>query len=66
MENLLGKTLEEVEILAVQELGVCKDDMYFDIINDIRDTLNNDELYFEFDFSLLYNDMFRNVIKYEK
>ena len=33
-KRYLGKTLEEVEILAVQELGVCKDDMYFDVIED--------------------------------
>lgn len=39
---------------------------YFDIINDIRDTLNYEELYFEFDFNILNNDMFRSVIKYEK
>ena len=30
----LGKTLEEVEVLAVSELGVAKDDMYFDVISD--------------------------------
>lgn len=28
-----GKTLQEVEELAVQELGVCKDDLYFDILS---------------------------------
>ena len=33
-KRYLGKSLEEVEILAVQDLGVCKDDMYFDVIND--------------------------------
>ena len=33
-KRYLGKSLEEVEILAVQELGVCKDDMYFDVIED--------------------------------
>jgi spoIIIJ-associated protein len=29
-----GKTLEEVEILAVQDLGVCKDDLYFDTLEE--------------------------------
>ena len=33
-KRYLGKSLEEVETLAVQELGVCKDDMYFDVICD--------------------------------
>ena len=30
----LGKTLEEVEVLAVNDLGVAKDDMYFDVISE--------------------------------
>ena len=30
----LGKTLEEVEVLAVSDLGVAKEDMYFDVISD--------------------------------
>ena len=29
-----GKTLAEVEELAVTELGVSKDDMYFDVISE--------------------------------
>lgn len=29
-----GKTLQEVEKLAVADLGVCKDDMYFDVLSD--------------------------------
>lgn len=29
-----GKTLQEVEKLAVTDLGVCKDDMYFDVLSD--------------------------------
>lgn len=29
-----GKTLQEVEELAVADLGVCKDDLYFDILSD--------------------------------
>ena len=29
-----GKSLQEVEELAVKELGVAKDDMYFDVISD--------------------------------
>lgn len=29
-----GKTLQEVEQLAVLELGVCKDDLYFDILSE--------------------------------
>ena len=33
-KRYLGKSLQEVETLAVQELGVCKDDMYFDVICD--------------------------------
>lgn len=28
-----GKTLQEVEQLAVADLGVCKDDLYFDILS---------------------------------
>ena len=36
-KRYLGKSLEEVEILAVQELGVCKDDMYFDVISENAD-----------------------------
>lgn len=30
----IGKTLEEVEQLAVTDLGVCKDDLYFDILSE--------------------------------
>ena len=30
----IGKNLQEVEALAVKELGVAKDDMYFDVISD--------------------------------
>ena len=30
----IGKTLEEVEKLAVTDLGVCKDDLYFDILSE--------------------------------
>ena len=29
-----GKSLEEVEILAPQELGVCKEDLYFDTLEE--------------------------------
>ncbi|MBO5948295.1 hypothetical protein J6Q66_05610 [bacterium] len=29
-----GKTLQEVEKLAVTDLDVCKDDMYFDVLSD--------------------------------
>ena len=29
-----GKTLQEVEKLAVLDLGVCKDDLYFDILSE--------------------------------
>lgn len=32
-----GKTLEEVEVLAVKELGVAKEDMYFDVIKEGED-----------------------------
>ncbi len=30
----IGKTIEEVEKLAVTDLGVCKDDLYFDILSE--------------------------------
>lgn len=30
----IGKTLEEVEQIAVSDLGVCKDDLYFDILSE--------------------------------
>jgi len=33
-KKYIGKTLEEVEILAVEELGVAKDDMYFDVVSE--------------------------------
>ena len=33
-KKYLGLSLEEVEVLAVKELGVTKDDLYFDVIND--------------------------------
>lgn len=34
---------------------------YFNIIKEIKDTLVFDELYFEIDFNLLHNDLFRSV-----
>lgn len=34
----IGKNLEEIEALAVKELGVSKDDLYFDVISDNVDT----------------------------
>lgn len=37
----LGKTLEEVEELAVQELGIAKEDMYFDVISEGEDAQIN-------------------------
>ena len=33
-KRYIGKTLAEVEQLAVSELGVCYDDMYFDVISE--------------------------------
>ena len=30
----IGKSLEEIEELAVKELGVAKEDMYFDVISE--------------------------------
>ena len=32
-KKYIGKSLKEVEILAVQELGVAYDDLYFDVIS---------------------------------
>lgn len=37
----LGKTLEEVEVLAVKELGIAKEDMYFDVISEGEDAQIN-------------------------
>lgn len=34
----IGKNLAEIEALAVKELGVCKDDMYFDVIDENVET----------------------------
>ncbi len=34
----IGKSLEEIENLAVKELGVAKDDLYFDVISENIDT----------------------------
>ena len=33
-KKYLGKTLAEVEELAINELGVPKEDMYFDVISE--------------------------------
>ena len=33
-KTYVGKTLEEVEVLAVKELGVAKEDMYFDVVSE--------------------------------
>ena len=33
-KKYLGKTLAEVEVLAINELGVPKEDMYFDVISE--------------------------------
>lgn len=33
-KTYIGKTLEEVETLAVKELGVAKEDMYFDVVSE--------------------------------
>jgi R3H domain protein len=38
----IGKNLEEIEKLAIQELGVAKEDLYFDVISENIDT--RDEL----------------------
>ena len=32
-KKYIGKTLNEVELLAPTELGVAKDDLYFDVIS---------------------------------
>ena len=34
----IGKSLAEIEALAVKELGVSKDDMYFDVIDENVDS----------------------------
>ena len=34
-KKYIGKSLQEVEQLAVLELGVSKDDLYFDVISPI-------------------------------
>ena len=39
-----GLTLEEVQELAVKELGVCKDDIYFDVINDGKENVAEAEI----------------------
>ena len=41
-KKYIGKSLKEVEILAVQELGVAYDDLYFDVIS--PDGTNNIEI----------------------
>ena len=34
----IGKSLEDIEKLAVQELGVAKEDLYFDVITENVET----------------------------
>ena len=34
----IGKSLEEIEELAVKELGVAKEDLYFDVISENSQT----------------------------
>ena len=34
----IGKSLEEIEELAVKELGVAKEDLYFDVISENAQT----------------------------
>lgn len=45
-------------------VNICK--YYFNIINDIKDTLGYSDLYFEIDFSLFDNNIFKGVVKYGK
>jgi len=44
--------------------NVCK--YYFNIINDIKNTLGYNDFYFEIDFNLIHSDFFRGVIRYGK
>ena len=39
---------------------------YFDIINDIKDTLGYNNYSFELDFSLINNNIFKGMVKYGK
>lgn len=43
-KKYLGKTLEEVELLAPQELGIAKEDLYFDVISPEGTPVENMEI----------------------
>ena len=45
-------------------INICK--YYFSIINDIKNTLGYSDLFFEIDFSLFDNNIFKGVVKYGK
>ena len=47
-----GKTLQEVEELVVADLGVCKDDLYFDILSADGAPVEETEINREFNKSI--------------
>lgn len=60
----IGKSLTEIEELAVKELGVAKEDMYFDVISENVDSREEIQVQVMVDANPVKKvKIFRNIFK---